>query len=544
MNKLKTMIVVVLVCLMLPIALYANEEKPVALFSFEKESYQVDEPIKVKEGSYSPKGLKITQKEWKRIVDGEYKKANNISTLLKNVQPGIIEVFLRAKDAEGTWSEWISRKIEVKETQVLEITDFKLEQTLYDIGEKLNFVFELNNPNDLTIKSQRWRYKNVTTGGSLVMSKPRYFNKAGTYEISLEIQDEWGNWSNKASCTVEVSNEMIKRNGSYLFNRGKPGDLIEDYIDKDYNTFDVLEDIEVQDVPGTLIVSNSPEVVSSSGILYQDVSKGIGRLVVHHLNNTSVTKKLIVVATTNGDQPVEVKVKDYAIQQPHKNILKMGQEAVKQFFVGNKEEVYTVKPGELTCIYDSSTIKGWEKDEVISGTFDFESDEEVVWTVYTVDVATPIEYVSMLKPLERDGHIRGTFDVIERNYTVNIKDLDTYGKIVLGGQADEWLAGYDALTGETTLNRGNYGLPIKIQLTSSEDMGIILNARGGGYLGSIKWNTETIFDVPNEEVLNSKKVAALIGKAKANKSVEWTYMLPNGSAAPVLFGFIPSHLWE
>lgn len=528
----------------MPSVLYASTEKPIAMFNFDQSSYQFGETVTVQEMSYSKSGNKITQKEWMTIVNGKRKTSPSINTLLRGIQPGNIEVFLRVKDNKGVWSDWTSRKVEIRARQPIKVVDFKTAHTKYDIGEKLEFTYSYDNPEGLAIKSQRWRYKNIKTDGNVISGKPKYFTKSGMYEVSLEVQDEWGNWSDKVTCRVEVSEEKIRRNGKYLFTRGKQGDLLEGYMDKDYNTFDELEDVRITDKPGTLIVSNSPESITSSGILYEDTSVGEGRVVVHHLNNTSHAKKLMVVASTPDNQPVQLTVKNRAIKGPHKNILKTGQAAVRDYFESTPEQIYTLNPGILTCIYDSSKIKSWEKGEVISGMLDFESDGQVTWTIVSMDVASPIDALSKLQVLEKDVHIRGTFDVMERNYHINITELENPGKIVIGGNADEWLVGKDALTGETVQNRGNYGLPINMDLESKEDMGIILNARGGGYLGAIKWNKSTVFDTPSEDVLSDKKLATLVGMVKADVPSEWTYMLPNGSSAPVLFGFVPEHLWE
>lgn len=544
MNTIRRIVLVMMICAITPMFLYANVDKPIAVFNFEKSSYQLGEPITVQETSYSKSGNKITQKEWMTIVGGKRKTSPNIHTLLKGIQPGSVEVFLRVKDEKKVWSNWTSHKIEVKTAKQLKIINFKTEYDSYDIGEKLQFTYNYDNPNDLAITSQRWRYKNIKTGASVISGKPKYFSKAGTYEVSLELQDEWGNWSNKAACTVKVSEQKIKRNGKYLFTRGKQGDLLEGYIDKDYNTFEELEDVQVTDIPGTLIVSNSPESISSSGILYKDTCEGTGRLVVHHLNNTTHSKKLMVIASTPENQPVKLTVKNLAIKGPHKDILKTGQAVVREYFETKPEKTYTITPGALTSIYDSSQIKKWENEEVISGMFDFESDGPITWTVVSMDVESPLAYLSKLQILEKDMHIRGTFDVMERQYRINITQLKNPGKITIGGGTDEWLVGKDALTGKSVVNRGNYGLPINMYLESTEDMGIIINARGGSYLGAIKWNKNKVFDTPSEEVLSDKKVAALIGMVKAGTTTEWTYMLPNGSSAPVLFGFIPAHLWE
>ncbi|MBE6023581.1 MAG: hypothetical protein E7231_10160 [Cellulosilyticum sp.] len=535
---------ILFVLLCIPIISYAQGTKPVAKFNFEKEAYQESEPISAVDESYSPQGLKIVKRQWKVMINGKEKTSANLPSLLKNTKVGQVTVYLRVKDSNGTWSEWVSKNLTIKEAVPFKINSFTSEKTTYGIGEKLQLTYTYSNPNDLEIKAQRWRYKNLSTNGSNISSKPKYFKKAGLYEISLEIQDEWGNWSNKVSCKVNVSNEIIERNGYYLFEKGKQGDLIDGYIDKDYNSFNEANIVSVVDVPGTLMMSNSPESIYSSGILYKDTTSGVGRLLVHHQNRTQYAKKLMIIVSTPEEQPVTLKISNKAIVGPNKHILQTGQRAVSQYLNGSLAQTYTVKPGETLCIYNSASVKSWKSEEVVSGTLDFESSGKVTWQVVAMDEQSSLENLSKLSVLDRDVHNRGTFNVIERQYTLDLSNITESAKLVLGREQEEWLQGKDALTGDVMWNKGNYGLPIKITITNNEDIGVIANARGGNILGALKWNKTKVFNIPNEDILSSKTVAALVGNIKANTTNEIVYMLPNGSSAPILFGFIPKSLWK
>lgn len=532
----------ILICI--PIFSYGQDIKPIAKFSFEKTSYQENEPISAIDESYSPVGNEIVKREWKVIINGKEKKSANLTSLLGQAKVGQIRVYLRVRDKSGVWSEWTSRDIKITKPIPFTITSFKSEQTTYSIGEKLQLTYTYNNPNDIEIKGQRWRYKNLSTKGSTVSSKPKYFKKSGLYEITLEIQDEWGNWSNKATCRVNVSNEVIDRNGYYLFEKGKQGDLIDGYIDKDYNSFKETNIVSVVDIPGTLIMSNSPESIYSSGILYKETTIGVGRLLVHHQNRTQYAKKLMVLVTNPGDTAVVLEVSNQAISGPNKHILQTGQNAVATYLKGNQTKKYTIKPGQTICVYDSSLVKAWKGEEVVSGTLDFDSSGEIDWQVVAMDEKSSIENLSKLRVLDRDVHNRGTFNVIERQYILDLNNVQEATKLVLGREKEEWLQGIDALTGDTIWNKGNYGLPIKIVIKNNEDIGVIANARGGNILGTLKWNKSKVFNIPNEGVLSSQTVAALVGTVKARTENEIVYMLPNGSSAPILFGFIPKSQWK
>lgn len=544
MNKYKSIIFILCIILIIPTISYAESIKPVAKFNFVKGSYQLNEPMEVIDESYSPSGNKIAKREWMRVVNGKKKTSVSIKNLLSDVRIGEVEVFLRVKDNKGIWSDWDSKKVIITANQPFKITSFYSEKDTYDIGEKLQINYTYDNPNNIDIKSQRWRYRNISTNGRTISGRPKYFKKAGVYEITLELQDEWGNWSNKVICKVTVSDKVIERNGYYLFEKGKQGDLIDGYIDTDYNTFMEVNGIEVTDKPGTLVMSNSPESIYSSGILYRDTTTGIGRLLVHHQNRTMYSKKLLVLVSTPNNEPVTLKISNQAIQGPNRHILKTGQNAVLAYLKGSKTQSYTINPGQTICLYDSSTEAGWKTDEVVSGTLDFESSGEITWQIVAMDEKSSLSNLDKLSILDRDVHNRGTFNVIERTYILNLKDMTKPTKLVLGSKQEEWLQGVDALTGDVMWNKGNYGLPIKISIQNNEDMGIILNARGGYYLGGVKWNKNKVFEVPNEEVLSTQKVAALVGLIKSGATNEMVYMLPNGSSAPILFGFIPKAVWK
>jgi len=72
-------------------------------------------------------------------------------------------------------------------------------------------------------------------------------------------------------------------------------------------------------------------------------------------------------------------------------------------------------------------------------------------------------------------------------------------------------------------------------------MGIFLNSRGGGFQGAIKWEDGTVYNVPTQGILGQLTTrAAVIGILQKGETKTFEYILPNGSAAPVLIGFVPT----
>lgn len=529
---------------LMPLYCYAEDAKPVAAFAFTKTSYQQSEPIEVIDNSYAQNGNKITKVEWTAVIKGKKQTSGSYKALLKSAPLGEYKVFLRVKDNNGVWSEATWQKVTITSDKPMVLTGFTSGKSSYGIGEKLNLTYTYDNPNDLEVTGQRWRYRNVTTNGNNIAGKPRYFKKAGTYEITLEIQDEWGNWSNRLSCQVSVTNEVIERNGYYLFEKGKAGDLISGYVDKDYNQFEPAHIMESVDIPGTLLMSNSPETIKSSGILYQDTVSGRGRLILHHVNGTNVSKKLLVTVTNPGKQDVTLTISNNAIKGPGKHIMQVGQSAVMQYMNSTDTKNYKIAPGQSVCIYSSATYGSWDRNEVVTGTVDFNSNDKLTFIIAALDEKSAMDNIAKLSVLARDTHDRGTFKVIERQYTLDLNNIKELEKLVIGREKEEWLQGVDATTGKPAQNRGNYGVPIKIKVINNEDMGVVINARGGAYMGALKWYGKKVFKVPGEQVLKSQEVAALVGCIRAGEDNEIVYMLPNGSSAPILFGFIPKSTWK
>ncbi len=52
---------------------------------------------------------------------------------------------------------------------------------------------------------------------------------------------------------------------------------------------------------GKLLLSDSPEMVTADGIMYQDTVEGDARLFFHHVNATDKARKIVVLLENSGD---------------------------------------------------------------------------------------------------------------------------------------------------------------------------------------------------------------------------------------------------
>ena len=170
---------------------------------------------------------------------------------------------------------------------------------------------------------------------------------------------------------------------------------------------------------------------------------------------------------------------------------------------------------------------------------EYKTTGKVKITIYSVGPNTGMDHLGLLTYLPKDQHPRGTFNITHRNLAVNVPaEIPT--SIVLGGKETEWITGDDGITGETVTNRGNYGVEYRVSMTPGEDTLVFLNARGGPFKGIVGWIDG------NPRYVNSYYMssASYVGKIPAGKTSTMRYMLPNGSSAPVIIGFVPEAQWN
>lgn len=419
----------------------------------------------------------------------------------------------------------------------------------YGIGEKIELGYTYQAGSGKTIKKEQWSYYKEGMPQETTFAKPTQLFEPGTYIVKLQVQDDVGSWSNKAELKLRISNTVVESLLHYKFTKGEAGEVIDHLEAVDYLNYKDAQNVTFTEAPGKLIVSNSPERVDGKYLLYQDTVEGKGRLVLHHSNgfteeeNALEDKRLMVIAKNTTEETVNLKVMNKSIKGPQIDILEAGQNALTSYFTSKQQESYTLKPQEVFYIYDSKG-KSWKKDEVISGLFDFEADGKVQFTVATGGPDITPETIQTLPVGQKGVHIRGTFDVLDKYYTVDLTQEVEPSKLVIGREKEEWVTGYDALTGEQTYDMGNYGVNIYLKIKVKEEMGILFNPRGGVFRGAVEWNNGQIVSLPKQGYFTHNDKAALVGVLKEGEEKTLTYMLPNGSAAPGLFAFLPKQMWN
>lgn len=523
--------------------------KPIANFIFSQPSYIAGQKIFVTDTSYDPDGHKVIEKEWSVNNGVNVTNSKELSNIFKQPSAGSYTIGLRVKDQYDLWGDWIYKELVVQPNEVPIITDFAAERMSYAQGEPIKYQYEYENEEWENITNEKWTYRHADEEVSkAILGKPSMLFAEGEYIVALQIDDEYGNRSEVYEITIHITDQILKKELSYRFTQGKIGDIIDNYQGFNYRDYEDAEILHQSTVSGSMIMSDSPEEVSREGILYRDAINGGGRILVHHINKFSDAsviggnKRLVIVAENTSSTPVKLTLDNKTIKGPITDVLLLGQRLLYDYLAGSSEEVIVLQPGEKRYIYDSGGK--WTKESCISALMDVSTTGEVTFTMAAISAGSTINSISGMEHLLPVTHPRGTFKDIAINYTLNL-DGTKPTKLLIGTGQEEWVKGYDALTKLPAQNKGNYGVSYYITVTAAQDTGIILNPRANVFRGAIEWKGAGVYNIPAiGTIFNNKDKAISLGMIKAGETKTFEYMLPNGSAAPVLIGFIPRSYWD
>lgn len=523
---------------------------PIAQFKFIQDSYIAGQVIKASNTSYDPEEHHLKDKLWCVInSQQEIVMDKELSNIFRLPKSGTYKIGLKVQDQYGLWSEWSYKKITILPNELPEIAYLGTKKESYAQGEKIEYQFYYENETWEEIVNEKWTYRRVGEEYSKAMiGQPRELFEEGDYIITLELDDSYGNRSEVRETTVHITDEILSSELRYRFTQGNVGDLINNYKDFNYRDYEDAKLYHTSLVPGTMIMSDSPEEVNQEGILYRDKINGTGRLLLHHINcfsDYSVAfgeKRLVVVAENKTSKPVKLTLGNKTIRGPVTDIMHLGQRVLYDYLAGTQDEVLTLKPGEKRYIYDSGSK--WKQDTCISGLMDVTTTGDVTFTVAAVSSGSTLGSIAYLTHLYPNIHPRGTFEGIGIKYKLNV-DSTKPTKIVIGNGQSEWVKGYDALTHQVAYNKGNYGITYYITITASEDTGILLNPRANVFRGAVKWVGEGVYNAPNTgTIFSNPSKAVSLGMIKEGETKTLEYMLPNGSAAPIVLAFIPESYWD
>lgn len=526
-------------------------EPPIARFRFSDSDITAGQELKIIEESYA-KQYSIVDWEWEVITsDGKTITTKDVNSILRKPVAGEYIVRLRVKNELNVWSKWEEQELIVKENKPPVIVDLTPSKKTVAQGEEIDFSIEVENEEWENIVKKRWSYRywtDIERDELSGLGKPRAFFYPGEYEVKLEVMDEYGNWSNPETTIVNVTEKQKQSEYGFKFAEPSPGEVIINPHRINFNNYDMYENVKAERKGPTLLFSDSPEKVEQPGILYQDIVTGPVRLMFHHKNgiqDISKNYRLLVIAENIDTDTVTITKTKYADGGPSEDEMHVGQVVSMRYFDSNINEKLTLDSGEVTYFYDSLP-SNWRVNQTLSAMMDFTVSGPIKVTVAVVEKDFDLKDYDDLPVLPRDDvHFRGTFPKADTNVEVDFDGNDTT-KIVLGKDGEgfeEWLEGYDALTGETVINKGNYGALYNFTFKTDKKVGILLNPRGLIFKGAVKGFDSKIYKVPEIGGFNGSDKAAVIGVLEKNDTASFSYIPPNGSDAPVLLILIPKKNW-
>lgn len=438
------------------------------------------------------------------------------------------------------------RKIDIvflPEPNVKPVADFTA-PTVVKRGEPFDILDKSYDPDGKIVKSE-W-----TTNGKIEKSdfarKKKVFFEAGTYTVTHSVYDNDGEQSNIATKEIRVTDEVMYTPFEYYMRYGEPGDKvkIDNALMKEYPGLNSSETRGGR----TLYLSNAPERVFESGVLYQDVLSGPSRIFLHHRNGSQERLKLAIIVTNQQSSDINLTVGNKGLAGPSPSALQFGYAAVQRYFTGSAKKNMTVPAnGSIVLLPELEKIVMNEGDG-ISGLIDVDTDGPLLFTTVMVrEFDDPLSNVFALPILERVGN-RGTFQNTDRSIEVN-QIIDTEMQFRLGDRGDT-IPGFDALSGRNTVDGGEYGAVTTIKLKNlSYGMRIVLNPRAGNFAGAVIVNGKVIsvpnggFAGPSDAVLlYTQNLPEGASEDDPPPEVSITFSSPGASSLPVLLVFFPERL--
>lgn len=300
---------------------------------------------------------------------------------------------------------------------------------------------------------------------------------------------------------------------------------------------------------GTLLLSDSPEMPDTDGILYRDQVVGQARLFLYHVNGAASTKKILATLHNSGQQVAEVTVYRSALAGPSANYLQVGKSAQQAYFAPDAE-LYTIAvPRGATVLLDPRLDRLMVSPQMlVNGIYDFVTTQPLTVTTLIVSANRPSLAATAklpVLPTDRD-RLRGTFSQMDRlvlPLALPSAPLNTPVAVDLAdNQHDQYARGIDATTGLPALNYGNYGIVYQLFMphTGSGSVHYALNPQGGVYAGAvgIKLNQQLLAPIstPADKLHFGEQTVtavATLGKYSANDSLWLQFSPPGASNLPI-----------
>ncbi|MFZ5900967.1 copper amine oxidase N-terminal domain-containing protein [Desulforudis sp. DRI-14] len=483
-------------------------KRPVAEFTFAQPQFRPGELVSVTDLSYHPEDLSIVESKWIGLHD--------VYTV-----PGVYPVSLQVQDELGNWSDPCTKNLVINNPPEANFTTAK---SSYRIGEPIVYKNFSSDPDGHEL-SYKW------TNNAMAFFEP------GRHTVTLTVTDTLGG-TGTATVEVLVENEVYYTKEQFYLLYGQNSKVIP--YDERVLDFKTVSPDEVRQGNRVLVRSNSPEAIDREGLLYRDTVSGPARVFVHHINQAASEMQVWLIARNTGSSPVEITVSRRGLGGPSSAILQTGRQYLTRYFADNQPSSTSINPGEAVPIL-SDLLPPMKPGSCVSAMADLDLSGPVELSfVALAPGKNLVEQSANLAPLPRDGHIRGTFGGADREIVVSERLGRERLRMVFGDPAqDAPAAGIDALTGETAVNHGNYGVVYTVTLERIyRDLALVMNARGGNFCGALVVNGSPV-PVPAESFLPPANAAVIIERVSQGDETVLEFSPPSGSFLPVNLLLLP-----
>lgn len=300
---------------------------------------------------------------------------------------------------------------------------------------------------------------------------------------------------------------------------------------------------------GTLLLSDSPEMVESDGILYQDKVEGSVRLFFYHVNASKTAKKMEVVLENKGKEVAHVNVSKFSLGGPGYAWLAVGKETQMSYFTGGAAEYQMdIPPGGVIPLAAEINATAVLPNMLINGIYDFTVDRQInvkVMMLPLFEESVTFSKTAQVLPADQ-WHLRGTFEGANRKlYSVDPYNPVLYravGITLADNVIDPYLQGIDAIDGTKVVNYGNYGVvyDIKPPGKNTRRISYYLVPLGGYYAGAIgihhpevNWSPLATPRGKTHFEDNKWKEFSFLGTYDSSESLSFTFSPPGASNLPV-----------
>jgi len=408
---------------------------------------------------------------------------------------------------------------------------FAFTKPTYRIGETIGYVNLSYDPDGDAINLQ-W------TGRQDV------FFAAGSYPVSLQVIDSAGNQSAVYTRYITITNVVYMNEVQYNVYNQPVGTsfTIDANMTGNFNNLPELPKQISADTSRKLLISDSPESIMESGIVYQDTVNGKARLYANHTNGTTNKMRFTIAVTNPTNVPITLITTNKGEVYPSVFANLIGSVASTNFLLHDPSNIPPIiVPAGATLIYmqPADLYPG----QGINLIYDVESDGPLQYTFVASDADTSLLLpLNFYKPLAYNKNIRGTFPVSQKTWNIDLTNLAAPMELTIGdGINDVFDIGYDPLRGVQTTNYGNYGIVYTIHATNPGKMAVLMLAKGGYFKGPFVINN-TISLAPSSGIITAyKSIQVLARTTGSENNFDLEFTPPAGSSFPIDIIFYPLH---